>query len=154
MQDGTLWNGPQPLERDFAWTIRRQRNIEDARNLTYGLFFPSWRPSSLADGVMEKNIDEIARMHEAIPPGVNTRIGVSVLTPPKVADLIGVKDRKYLDLIARIRRRNIGDLMRYVNFEPGEKALFADRKTIPSEAMPKASQMFRFRDEQAFALAM
>ena len=45
----------------------------------------------LADGTTEKNIDEIARMHEAIPPGVNTRIGVSVLTPPKVADLIGAR---------------------------------------------------------------
>jgi hypothetical protein len=157
MPDGTLRNGPQtnfPVERDFAWTIRRRKNIEEARKLTYGLFFPSWKLSSLADGTAEKDIDEIARMHEAIPPGVNTRIGVSVLTPPKVADLIGVKDRKYLDLIARIRHRNIGDLMRYVNFEPGEKAFFAERKTIPPEAMLKASEMFRYSDEQAYALAL
>jgi hypothetical protein len=64
---------------------------------------------------------EIARRYDAIPAGVNTRIGISVQTPPKVADLIGIKDRKYLDLIARIRHRNIGDLMRYVNLNPAKK---------------------------------
>ena len=63
-------------------------------------------------------------MHDAIPPGINCRIGVSVLTPPKVADLIGVKERKYLDLIARVRHRNIGDLMRYVQFRARREGVF------------------------------
>jgi hypothetical protein len=50
--------------------------------------------------------------------------------------LIGVKERKYLDLIARVRHRNIGDLMRYVNFEPGEKGVFrrADGSSCGSHA--------------------
>jgi hypothetical protein len=157
LPDGTLWNGPQtnfPLERDFAWTVRTQRNLEDARKLTYGLFFPSWNRSALADGTFEKSVDEIARMHESIPAGVNTRIGVSILAPPKVADIIGVRDRKYLDLIGRVRHRNIGDLMRYANFQPGEAAFYADRKVIPPEAIPEASSLFRYSDEQAYALAM
>jgi hypothetical protein len=99
-------------------------------------------------------VDEIARMHESIPAGVNTRIGVSILAPPKVADIIGVRDRKYLDLIGRVRHRNIGDLMRYANFQPGEAAFYADRKVIPPEAIPEASSLFRYSDEQAYALAM
>jgi len=98
MPDGTLRNGPQtnfPLERENAWRFRmREHNLN-------GLFFPDWNKFTLADGVMEKNIEEYARIAEAVPPGVNMRTGVSVLTPPKVADLIGVKDRKYLDLIGR-----------------------------------------------------
>jgi hypothetical protein len=156
MPDGTLRNGPQtnfPVERDWAWNIRRQKDIQAARGSMSGLYFPSWDPSLLADGIIRKEIDEIAQMHEAIPPGVNTRIGISVLTPPKVADLIGIKDRKYLDLIARIQHRNIGDLMRYAIWELGQTAFYADQKTIASEAMPKASSMYRYSDEQAYALA-
>ena len=157
MPDGTLRNGPQttfPVERDFAWTIRKEKDMATARGLMSGLYFPSWKPSLLADGISEKDIDEIARMHEAIPPGVNTRIGISVLTPPKVADLIGIKDRKYLDLIARIRHRNIGDLMRYSIWELGETAFYADRNAIPPEAMPSSSSLYRYSDEQAYALAL
>jgi hypothetical protein len=157
MPDGTLLHGPQtnfPYQRDVAWRMRKQNDIQAARGLMFGLYFPSWKPDSLADGIASKDIDEIARMHEAIPPGVNARIGVSLLSPPKVADLIGVKDRNYLDLIARVRHRSIGDLMRYVNFEPGEKAFFADRTNIPPEAIPAAESMYRYSDEQAFALAL
>ena len=157
MPDGRLRNGPQtnfPFERDFAWSVREHRDREEARKLTFGLYFPSWRASRLADGIGEKAIDEIARMHDSIPPGVNTRIGVSIFAPPKVADLTGVKERKYLDLIARVRHRNIGDLMRYANFQPGEEAFYSDRPVVPAEAMPQAFSLFRYSDEQAYALAL
>ena len=156
MPDGTLRNGPQtnfPFERDFAWTVRKNRDLGEARKLTYGLLFPSRSRSTLADGIFEKDIDEIARMHESVPPGVNTRNGVSILAPPKVADLIGVKDRKYLDLIGRVRHRNIGDLMRYANFQPGDDAYYSERKALPPEATSKAPSLFRYSDEQAYALA-
>ena len=55
MPDGTLRNGPQtnfPLERENAWRFRMQEH-----NLN-GLFFPDWNKFTLADGVMEKNIEE------------------------------------------------------------------------------------------------
>jgi hypothetical protein len=130
------------------------KELEEARKLAYGLFFPSWNRFALADGIWGKDLDEIARMHDSIPAGVNTRIGVSILAPPKVGDIIGVRDRKYLDLIGRVRHRNIGDLMRYSNFQPGEEAFYADRKVIPTEAIPKPSSLFRYSDEQAYALAM
>jgi hypothetical protein len=157
LPDGKLYNGPQtnfPLERDFAWTVRASRKLEEARKLTYGLFFPTWSRSVLADGIFEKDVDEIARMHDSVPPGVNTRTGVSILAPPKVADLIGVKDRKYLDLIGRVRHRDAGDLMRYANFQPGDAAFYADRRAIPAEAIPNPASLFRYSDQQAFALVM
>jgi hypothetical protein len=93
-------------------------------------------------------------LHEAIPAGVNTRIGVSVFAPPKVADLIGVKDRKYLDVIARVRHRNIGDLMRYAAVLFGDTAVFAEQTTARSELFPKPSESGRFSDEQLYALAL
>lgn len=157
MPDGSLRNGPQttfPVERDFAWTIRREKDIAAARSSLSGLFFPTWKPALLADGIATKDLDEIARMYDSIPAGVNARIGVSVLTPPKVADLIGVKDRKYFDLIARIRHRNIGDLMRYAVWELGQTAFYADRESVPAEVMPTPSSRYRYSDEQAYALAL
>ena len=41
------------------------------------------------------------------------RTGFSYLDPPKIADLIGLRDRKYLDMTARLRHRSIADIMRY-----------------------------------------
>jgi hypothetical protein len=162
MPDGSLMNGPQtnvPIERDFTWDIRRRRVLSEARDrLAYpaALLFPSWKNTApLADGVGGMDVDQIARLHEAIPPGVNTRIGVSVFAPPKVADLIGVKDRKYLDLIARVRHRNVGDIMRYsalIGF--GTVAFFADRPDVPLTMMPRPSTLERFSDEQLYALAL
>jgi len=54
-----------------------------------------------------------------------------VNNPPKVADLIGVEDRKYLDLIGRVRHRSIADMMRYANFQPGDVAFYSSSKTLP-----------------------
>ena len=45
MPDGTLLNGAQsnfPYERDVAWRMRKQGDIESARGLLFGLHFPSW----------------------------------------------------------------------------------------------------------------
>ncbi len=151
MPDGTLVNGAQttfPLERENAWRVRME-----AHNLN-GLFFPNWDKFTLADGVMENNMEEYARALEAIPPGVNMRTGVSVLTPPKVADLIGVKDRKYLDLIGRVQHRNIGDMMRYAAFGTGQTAFYSSQKILPAWIVPNPSSQTRLSDEQAFALAL
>ena len=56
---------------------------------------------------------DIAAVHRAIPPGVLGRHGTNPALPSKIPDLIGIKDRKYLDATGLIRHRNIGDLMRY-----------------------------------------
>jgi hypothetical protein len=151
MPDGTLRNGPQtnfPLEREDAWRARIQEHFLN------GLVFPEWNKFKLADGPMEKHLEEYAQIHEAIPPGVNTRSGVSVLTPPKVADLIGVKDRKYLDLISRVQHRNIGDMMRYSSFLTGQNMFYSSGKELPEWVVPETFNTTRFSDEQTYALAL
>src|SRR5258708_5827604 len=45
--------------------------------------------------------------------GSITRWNGSPLFPAKIPDLIGIKDRKYLDHTATHLHRDIGDLMRY-----------------------------------------
>ena len=160
MPDGSLLNGAQgnfPKERDLAWDIRVRRNLEDARKYTSGLFGLSLAPghfSFLAKETAQLDVDQIASVREAVPSGVVLRVGVSVFTPVKIADLIGVKDRKYLDLIARVQHRNIGDLMRYAAFQPGEVVFFADRNAIPPGMLPDPAALSRFSDEQFFALAL
>jgi len=160
MPDGSLLNGAQsnfPTERDYAWDIRSRRNLEDARKYTSGLAGLSLEPgkfSFLARETAQLDVDQIAGLRDAIPAGVVLRVGVSVWTPVKIADLIGVKDRKYLDLIARVQHRNTGDLMRYAAFQPGEVAFFADRNTVPRGMLPDPATLSRFSDEQLFALAL
>uniref|UniRef100_Q01XA8 Cytochrome c domain-containing protein n=1 Tax=Solibacter usitatus (strain Ellin6076) TaxID=234267 RepID=Q01XA8_SOLUE len=160
MPDGSLLNGPQtnyPAERDAAWDIPSQRNLQDARKYTSGLFGLVFSPgykSFLVNETAELDVDQIAGIREAIPPGAVLRVGVSVSTPVKIADLVGVRDRRYLDLIARVQHRNIGDMMRYAAFDPGDVVFFSDRKTLPTEMPLRASGLSRFSDEQLFALAL
>lgn len=45
--------------------------------------------------------------------GGNPRWNGSIFFPTKIPDLIGIKDRKYIDHTATHRHRGIGDLMRY-----------------------------------------
>jgi hypothetical protein len=160
MSDGRLLNGAQgnfPTERDLAWDIRLRRNLADARKYTSGLLglkIATGRLSFLEKETAAMDVDQIAGVRDAIPPGVVLRVGVSIFTPVKIADLIGVKDRKYLDLIARVQHRNMGDLMRYAAFQPGEVAFFADRTAIPTPMLPDPATLSRFSDDQLFALTL
>jgi hypothetical protein len=76
----------------------------------------------------------------------------SILYPTKIPDLIGFKDRRYIDHTATHRHRDIGDLMRYaalVSF--AETIDFAGRRVIAPE-----TRRFRTRlsDEALYALAL
>ena len=59
------------------------------------------------------SLEEILSAYEAQPPGVAVREGTSLRYAAQVPDLIGVKDRLYLDHTGLVRHRSIGDLMRY-----------------------------------------
>jgi len=57
--------------------------------------------------------EDIARLYDAEPLGVQPRTNTSLLYPVKIANLIGIRDMKYFDRTGTGRNRNIGDLMRY-----------------------------------------
>ena len=48
-----------------------------------------------------------------VPPGVIVRQGTSLFAPPAIPDLIGIRDRKYLDKTGLGRHRGVADIMRY-----------------------------------------
>ena len=54
-------------------------------------------PAALTIAAATKSLEALAAAHEAIPPGVVARHRSSPAYPPQVPDLIGVKDRRYLD---------------------------------------------------------
>ena len=56
---------------------------------------------------------EIPAISDAMVPGVVMRSGFSYLDPAKTADLIGIRDRRYLDLTARLLHRSVADIARY-----------------------------------------
>jgi hypothetical protein len=58
-----------------------------------------------------------------VPVGASTRVNLSLFTPAQIPDLIGVKDRRFLDHTGLVQqRRSIADSMRYVAIVQGANA--------------------------------
>ena len=110
-------------------------------------------------------IREILARSHAIPPGVNARHGTGFHSPAQIPDLIGVRERRYLDKTGLIRHRGIADLMRYAalnqavdlfgrygDFIPaGDDFL---RLPEPGKGPPFPFAIGRYSDEQLYALAL
>ena len=78
--------------------------------------------------------------------------------PAQVPDLIGVKDRKYLDRTGLQQQRSIVDLMRYAALNQGGDDLASFDGFIPADfgsfkKLPAADTLDRYSDEQLYALA-
>ena len=99
-------------------------------------------------------LDEIISALEAISPGSCARQGTSAFYPASIPDLIGVKERRYLDSTGLLQQRNIGDLMRYSALNQGADMLSLYGKFRPREPLPEPSTQSRYSDEQLYALAL
>jgi hypothetical protein len=64
------------------------------------------------DPIDQLTTSDLIAVHKTLPPGVVARQRATLFVPTQTQDLIGVKDRKYLDR-SGIAQRDIGDLMRY-----------------------------------------
>jgi len=104
------------------------------------------------------SLDENIANEEATPPGVFAREGTGPLYPTKVPDLIGVKDRRYLDHTGLVRHRSIGDLMRYAALNQDTQLLGRYGDFIPDgidfRELPDPATRSRYSDEQLYALAL
>jgi hypothetical protein len=164
MPDGTLLKGAQgnfPVDRVIGFNLRAQgAGAPDAgqflQSIRVGqrLFFamPWLRPDPAAR-VDTMTLEDIARVYGTIPPGVTTRVNLSVFTPAQIPDLIGVEDRRHLDHTGIVLQRSIADLMRYVALVQGANSFdrFGDFALLDS--LPSASAVERYSDEQLYALA-
>jgi hypothetical protein len=152
--------GNFPFDRAVGYSTRGRR-LEEARTGFRVLFGAPWLkdrdPAARADTM---TLEEIAGRFEAIPAGVAARHRASADFPPAIPDLIGVRDRRYLDRTGLVRHRDIGDLMRYaaLNNELDFYSDFAgfnpagtNFRDLPEPTDPDIGG--RYSDEQLFALA-
>jgi hypothetical protein len=169
MPDGTVIKGAQgniPLGRvvadDFA---RGAQDLALIHRVERGLYSAPWLMSDAYPDLDQRSLKNITALHEAIPPGVIARHGTSPLVPAKVPDLIGIRERQYLDATGLERHRNIGDLMRYAAKNQTTDFLSRYRDFMPTESFIDAPvsdpvQSFqvtgggRYSDEQLYALAL
>ncbi|MGA9767782.1 MAG: hypothetical protein WBV94_01980 [Blastocatellia bacterium] len=169
MPDGEIIKGAQgnfPFERAAAYNFRfyyektkdKQAFIERNRSFEMALFGAPWVKDDPNARLAKMTIEELAQTHEAIPAGVMARHRASVFFPPQIPDLIGVKERKYLDHTGLVRHRSIADLMRYAALTQGgdNYARFGDY--LPFEPfqgkLPDPKQEERYSDDQLYALAL
>jgi hypothetical protein len=163
MPDGTLLKGAQgnfPADRVIADNLRKQSaDSKDPRTFLEGIrlgqqtFFsmPWLRPDPIAR-IDSMPLEEIARVYAAIPPGVTTRVNLSLFAPAQIPDLIGLEDRRHLDHTGVVLQRSIADLMRYVALVQGANSFdqFGDFSLL--DPLPAASGFERYSDEQLYAL--
>jgi hypothetical protein len=100
------------------------------------------------------SFSELASVLEAIPPGSCARQGTSIFYPSAIPDLIGIKDRLYLDSTGIVRQRSIGDLMRYAALNQGADDLTLYDQFRPAGELRAASTQSRYSDEQLYALSL
>ena len=166
MADGTLLKGAQgsiPFDRIVAEDLRAglRGPIEAARIVERGLFAPLWQRPDPLNRLDQMSIEELASIHEEIPAGVIARHRSSPFYPVQVPDLIGVKDRKYLDHTGLQLHRSITDLMRYAALNQGVDFLANFNGFIPLggphfDTLPEPEKLpiQRYSDEQLYALAL
>jgi hypothetical protein len=87
---------------------------EAAGGKRYEAFGVPWRPDDVNLRLKTLSNDEDRELNTAFRKGGGLpRWNGSLYHPTKLPDLIGIKDRKYLDHTATHLHRGIGDLMRY-----------------------------------------
>ncbi len=180
MPDGSVINGAQgnfPFDRTLAFGVRTalrglgESQVAQAaaavRPLLRSLFAAPWLQPDPLTRIDHMPADQLLAEQEAIPPGVLARHGTSPFSPVQVPDLIGIRERRYLDRTGLVRHRDIGDLMRYAALNQGaddfsDYAGFVPVKmfspTLPDPSTLETStiglQRARYSDEQLYALAL
>ncbi len=162
---GTLITGAQgnfPLSSRFAQDVRAslKENGERAAMESVRLAIPGphmpWNPEPGKQHDRMK-LDEFLAALDGTPPGMSFRVGTGAIYVPKLPDLIGIKDRKYLDATGLLRHRSPGDLMRYAALIGGRTSGMERHMSYgnwrPFGELPDPKSKVRYTDEQLYALA-
>lgn len=127
------------------------------------LYAMPWLDPDPIDRQRSMSWDQLGSMFESMPPGVVARHRSSPFSPVQVPDLIGVKDRHYLDRTGLHPHFSAVDLMRYSELNQGGDSLSSFDGFIPADfpnfkQLPDPSDPVkvggRYSDEQLYALAL
>lgn len=161
MADGTVIKGAQgnfPFDRASVFNAERIFTPERGRAIQRSLFGAPWVKPDPQAGLDQISVKDMAEWHSAIPSGVIARQGTSPLYPPQVPDLIGVKERKYLDHTGLLVQRSMADMMRYAALNQGADDLASYAGFIPAardfRTPPDPATQRRYSDEQLYALSL
>ena len=116
-------------------------------------FEPPWRTDDLNRRARTATLGELIEAGAAIPPGVTARSFTSMYVPPQIPDLIGVRERRFLDHTGLVRHRGPVDLMRYSSMVQDVMA-YAQYGDHPPMRRPEAGKGVRYSDAQLYALAL
>ena len=104
------------------------------------------------------SLEESVAAREAVVAGLSIREGTSIRYAAQVPDLIGVKDRRYLDHTGLVRHNSIGDLMRYAALNQDTQLLARYGDFIPGgdgyRTLPDPTTLSRYSDGQLYALGL
>jgi len=165
MPDGTVIKGAQgnfPDDRTFAYEQRVEAAkskdndsvLKGFRRFIRRSYGAPWIKDDASARADRMSASDLSSVLEAITPGSCARQGTSPFYPAAIPDLIGVKDRLYLDSTGLVRQRSIGDLMRYAALNQGADELTLYDQFRPTGELPAASTQSRYSDEQLYALAL
>ena len=165
MPDGSVIKGAQgnfPDDRAFGYEQQiteakskdKDRLLKEFRSFIRRSYGAPWVKDDAGARADRMSFSELASVMQAITPGTCARQGTSPFYPAAIPDLIGVKDRLYLDSTGVTRQRSIGDLMRYAALNQGADNLSLYGQFRPAGELPDASTQSRYSDEQLYALAL
>ncbi len=122
----------------------------------YAQYGVPWRTDDVHasfKGMSDEEVDQFFSQDDGAPPGTMfPRFGGSPLFATRMADLRGVRYRKYLDTTATHANRGPADIARYgILVEFGESTVFGSHHMLPDE-VPKIR--VRPTDEAMYALAL
>jgi hypothetical protein len=169
LPDGTVGKGAQgnfSFDRAAAWRLDELARGSDGgtqllarvRKVLRSSFEAPWLSTGFTDRVNAMSLQEIAGALRAIPPGMTDRGGSSLFSPVQTPDLIGLKDRRFLDHTGLVRQRSIGDLMSYASLNQDVGGLARYSGFMPEGVglgtLPDPLERVRYSDEQLYALAL
>jgi hypothetical protein len=126
------------------------------------LFGVPWLTPDPIDRWFTLSAEEQTAVWRSAPAGVLPRHQASIFQPVQIPDLIGVKDRHYLDRTGLQQHRSVVDMMRYAALNQGADFLSNFNGFIPTDvpafkALPDPSDPVRvggrYSDEQLYAMA-
>ena len=170
MADGSILKGGQgnqPIQRAAALGMRSgftaaqdgAQYLTQLRGFLKSLHGAPWLRPDPEARIDAMSVAEIADVFDAVPPGTSLRQGTNSFLPMQVPDLIGVKDRRYLDRTGLERHRDIGDFMRYAAVNQGADLLDSYAGFVPADVprftqLPAPETRTRYSDEQLYALTL
>lgn len=163
MPDGSVVHGAQgnfPFGKVWAYRTEHDKRYDAQRSArgTLRVFVGApWVKPDPTEPLANKTLADFVAHLKTIPPGVSPRQGTSVVFPSQTPDLIGVKDRLYLDHTGLQQHKSIADMMRYdaVNNFIVEITDYDGFRPISRDGkLPEPTTLNRSSDEQLYALAM